>query len=381
MKYPAVVSARNDLLFGTDGRTYIDLFSGHGAVWLGHANPAVTAAVSAQLDKVWLTGGPETPAHAQAQEEIEHWFHGTHQLAGLYSTGMEAAEFSLRVARVITGRRGVIGFNRGMHGKSYATASLGWDNGDAAQIADFYRLPFVDQIDETDILLQAERLLMGGSIGAVYCEPLHASGGGHHASNRFYVEVAQLCRTHGALLVFDEVMTGFGRTGASFRFATLGVTPDLVLVGKAMGNGFPVSAVMVEQRHDLRPAMLPGSTFAGNPLACAAVAATLDQLRKIELTDRVTAIGRTIEQSLGWLRNTSIALRGMGAIWVIELPNGLSAEQMVKPMHAAGVCIGFTGRQIRILPAASIEPANLAHACGIVSEHLYRANVQVNTVD
>jgi acetylornithine/succinyldiaminopimelate/putrescine aminotransferase len=376
LKYPSVVRANNDLLFGADGRTYVDLFSGHGATWLGHAHPEIVAEVTAQLNLVWLTGGPETPALARAQAEVELWFPASYRLAGFYSTGMEAAEFALRFARVATGRVGTIGFDRGMHGKSYATACLGWDNRDGAQITGFHRLPFVDRCNEEDILGQLEKLLERDNIGAVYCEPLHASGGGHRASDDFYRALALRCRVHGTLLIFDEIMTGFGRTGTPFRFEALGITPDVVLIGKAMGNGFPVSGVMTDRRHDLRPAMLAGSTFAGNPLACATVTSTLRRLREMEVAARVAAIGRTVENTLGWLRDTRIALRGMGAIWVIELPEDMSAERTVEPMHAAGVCIGYAGRQIRILPAATIEPANLERACAVIAENLSRADGQ-----
>jgi acetylornithine/succinyldiaminopimelate/putrescine aminotransferase len=271
MNKPCIVRAVNDLLLAEDGRQYIDLFTAHGTAWLGHANPAIAADIAAQLDRVWLTGGLETPASRAAAGAIEAWFPASHGLAALYSTGMEAAEFAIRVARIATGRTGMLGFERSMHGKSLATAYLGWDNRDGVQLPGFRRLPFPGRASEADVLAQLAATLAGARVGGVFVEPLQGSGGGHLASPGFYREVARLAREHGALLVFDELLTGFHRTGPAFLFEEFGLAPDVVLIGKALGNGFPVSAVIVDRSVALRREMLPGSTFSGNALACAAI--------------------------------------------------------------------------------------------------------------
>jgi acetylornithine/succinyldiaminopimelate/putrescine aminotransferase len=119
--------------------------------------------------------------------------------------------------------------------------------------------------------------------------------------------------------------------------------------------------------------MLPGSTFAGNPLACAAVRATLRNLRALNVESRVAAIEQAVTGSLGWLRGTEIALRGKGALWVIELPESMDIDPVVFGIYSAGVCVGVTGRQIRIMPAATIEPANLERGCTVVAEQLHKA--------
>ncbi|HEY2155728.1 MAG TPA: aminotransferase class III-fold pyridoxal phosphate-dependent enzyme, partial [Isosphaeraceae bacterium] len=125
-----IARAEGDLLFDEEGRSYIDLFSAHGTTWLGHADRDVADAIARQLGRVWVTGGIETDVAAQARALVEGFFPPTHRLAALYSTGMEAAEFALRVARAATGRNGTVGFARSMHGKSLATAYLGWDDRD-----------------------------------------------------------------------------------------------------------------------------------------------------------------------------------------------------------------------------------------------------------
>jgi acetylornithine/succinyldiaminopimelate/putrescine aminotransferase len=373
MNRPRIVRATNDMLFAADGQRFIDLFSAHGATWLGHCHPGITGELAAQLDRLWLAGGLESDVLVEARAELERFFPASYGLAAIYSTGMEASEFALRVARVATGRTGVLGFESSMHGKSLATAYLGWDNRDGVALPGFHRLPFLQRWPEDQILGELDRILRAEPIGAVFVEPLQGSNGGRMASDGFYAEVARLCREHGALLVFDEILTGFFRTGSAFRFQELGLSPDLVLVGKAMGNGFPVSAVMTDRRHALCPPMLPGSTFAGNPLACAAVRATLRHMRELDMGSRVAAIEQAVTRNLHWLLDTSIALRGKGALWVIELPEAMDAEAVVFGIYGAGVCVGITARQIRIMPAATIEPANLERACVVVAEGLRKA--------
>jgi acetylornithine/succinyldiaminopimelate/putrescine aminotransferase len=364
--------AENDRLFDEEGRSYIDLFSAHGTAWLGHADPDIAEAIASQLGRVWVTGGLETDVAAQARALVEGFFPPSHRLAALYSTGMEAAEFALRVARTATGRNGAVGFARAMHGKSMATAYLGWDNDDDLRLPDFVRLPFVPDRPEAQILEKLADVLASRPISAVFVEPIQGCGGGHSASSPFYREVARLCADHGALLVFDEILTGFYRTGSPFVFSDLGLVPDLILVGKAMGGGFPVSGVVADERYPITKAMLPGSTYAGNPLASAAVVATLTKLRGLDILGRVAAIERAIVEGLSPLERVGVALRGKGALWILELPAGWDVEAVVFEIYRRGVAVGYAGRHLRILPAATIDPGRLAWACAIIREELSR---------
>lgn len=369
-----IARAENDLLFTEDGQRYIDLFSAHGTTWLGHANKAIAADIAEQLRRVWITGGLETAVAVEAKALIEGFFPPTHGLAALYSTGMEAAEFAIRVARRVTGKNGVVGFENSMHGKSLATAYLGWDNKDGVSLPEFHRLPFVQRSSEADILRCLEDVLERRPISAVFVEPVQGSGGGHVASTRFCEEVFQLCRARGILLVFDEILTGFYRTGTPFCFSAMGFVPDIVLVGKAMGNGFPVSGVVADRRYAIQKEMLPGSTYAGNPLAAAAVVATLRQIKGMGLPERIARMEQTILAELTSLREIGIPTRGKGAIWIIELPQGWDVEEVAVNIYRAGVCVGYAGRHLRILPAATITLENLSRACAVVVEELARTS-------
>ena len=371
--HPLCISrAQNDILIAEDGQRYIDLFSAHGTTWLGHGNREIAAYIAEQLERVWITGGLETAVSAEAKTLVEDFFPPTHGLAALYSTGMEAAEFAMRVARWVTGKSGVVGFENSMHGKSLATSYLGWDNQDGVHLPDFHRLPFVQLCPEEEILRRLEEVLRRHAVSAVFVEPVQGCGSGHMASKRFYGEVSRRCREGNVLLVVDEILTGFYRTGTPFCFSEFGCVPDIVLIGKAMGNGFPVSGVVVDRQWSIRKEMLPGSTYAGNPLAAAAVAATLRQMRGMDLPGKVARIETTVLGGLRCLQEIGVALRGKGALWIIEVPPGMNVERVVVSIYRAGVCVGYTGRQIRILPAATIEMNNLARACSIIATELFR---------
>ncbi len=373
--YPVrIARAENDILFTEDGQRCIDMFSAHGTTWLGHGNRDITARIVEQLDKVWVTGGLETPVSIEAKVMVESFFPSSHELCGLYSTGMEAAEFAIRIARVVTKRNGVIGFEQSMHGKSLATAYLGWDNKDNLQLPDFYRIPFVQSCPEKEILRQLIAILESRPVSAVFVEPLQGIGGAYMASNAFYQEVSRLCLQNHVLLVFDEILTGFHKTGREFFFSELGFIPDIVLIGKALGNGFPVSGVVVNKKYPVQKAMLPGSTFSGNPLASAAVLATLRQMRSMDLPEKVASIEKTILENFGSLKEIGIACRGKGALWIVELPPGLNIDEIVANVYRRGVLVSHSSCHLRILPAATIEMSNLERACSVIKEELVRAS-------
>jgi acetylornithine/succinyldiaminopimelate/putrescine aminotransferase len=273
----------------------------------------------------------------------------------------------MRLARVATQRPGLVGFADSMHGKSLATAHLGWDDRDGMRTPDIHRLPFLASASEGEILDRLRAVLHGAPIGAVFIEPMQGSGAGRMASAGFHREVARLCRAQGALLVFDELLTGLHRTGPDFLHREFGVQPDVVLVGKALGNGFPVSAVVADRGIELTRAMLPGSTYAGNALACAAAAASLELMDRLEVPARVRRIEPIMARALARIGEAGIVLRGRGAIWFVELGSEQQAERAVVQSYRSGVCVGFAGRQIRLLPAATIELDRLEHACATVA--------------
>lgn len=357
----------NDLLITAEGRQVIDLLSGSGTVFLGHANPVIARAVKEQLDLLWNTGAVPTRCGNDVWRAVEDLLPPSHRLAVLYSTGMEAVEFALRLARWVTGRKGIIGFQGCMHGKSMAAARLGWPNA-LATLPDFHSLPYLPDRSEEAILEDVRLTLAGHEIAAVFLEPLLGSRGGHVSSPALVQQLASLCAEHGSLFVMDEIFTGFHRTGTLFLHQQLGVTPDVLLVGKAMGNGFPVSGVVVDRRYPIEGRMLPGSTFAGNPVAAAAVVATLGAMRTMDMARNVTTIEETIRAGLRDLGELGIGLRGKGALWVLELQPAMSASKVMQRILGADVIVSPTANYIRLLPAATIEPEHLVRACEVIRD-------------
>jgi acetylornithine/N-succinyldiaminopimelate aminotransferase len=260
-----------------------------------------------------------------------------------------------------------------MHGKSMATAHLGWENAGVA-LPRFYRIPFVASLSESEILDRLSAILRENEISAVFIEPIQGSGGGHSGSDQLYREIYRRCRERGALLIFDEILTGFYRTGTPFCFSPLGFSPDLILIGKAMGNGFPVSGVAANKDYAVSRQMLPGSTYAANPLACAAVVATLAELPRASPVERVAFIDKTIRRALAPLAEMGLQARGKGAMWIVEMPDGIDVEQVALRLYRYGVFVSYTGRILRLLPAVTIVPERLESACEIVCEELTRVH-------
>lgn len=366
---PRIVSACNDLLVDAAGHRLIDLFSANGAAFLGHAHPRIAQALKQQLDAVWLTGGLPTDAGDAARQALEARLPSGLRLAGLYTTGMEAAEFAMRMARVHTGRPGFVGFDRSMHGKSLATAALGWANAPAVPVV--HRLPsFADQ-PPAQVLQQLEDCLLQHPVAAVFLEPVLGSGGGYVAPEGWCAELIALCHSHGALVVADEILCGVHRTGPFLAHAPMRADcagPDLLLLGKGLGNGFPVAAVAARADIACTAAMLPGSTYAGNPLASRAVAATLAELPALDVPARVAAITEAVQGALAGVG--SVVLRGRGALWMIEVASAQRAQSLARRLYRQGVFVSCTAQYLRVLPAATITPAHLAQALGFLSEAL-----------
>ncbi|MEM9508079.1 MAG: aminotransferase class III-fold pyridoxal phosphate-dependent enzyme, partial [Cyanobacteria bacterium P01_E01_bin.35] len=316
------------------------------------------------------------PIHDQALQLLSTFFPETHQVSGIYSTGMEAAEFAIRVARASTQRNGLVGFEGCMHGKSVATACLGWNNHNQVEIPFIHRLPFVSHCQEAEIIQQLEAVLKQRAIAAVLIEPFQASGGGHRASDNFYQTLYRLCRQYQTLLIFDEILTGFYRLGAPFFFSRLGFVPDIILLGKSIANGFPASAVVVNRQYPIEPKMLPGSTFSDNPLAAAAIVATLGQMKSQDTLAKVELIHRLITESLQDLTGIGVAVRGQGTLWVLELPEHLDAEAIINNIYQRGVIVSYTQNLIRLLPAVTIELQHLETACAIILDELKKARLR-----
>ncbi len=236
------------------------------------------------------------------------------------------------------------------------------------ELQGLYTLPFVSTDPEHAILARLERRLESNDVAAVFLELIQGTSGAHEASPAFYRRVCELCREHGTLCIVDEVLSGFYRSGVLSYSREIGISPDILLFGKAMGNGFPVTAVLCRDGIEITRSMLPGSTYSGNPLAAAAVAASLLEMTRLDVAGRTQTIHRAVLEQLGPLRDHGVAIRGRGALWVLELPQGASALRVQKAALSADVLVSAHGQYVRLLPPATISSENLKHALGAVGD-------------
>jgi acetylornithine/succinyldiaminopimelate/putrescine aminotransferase len=198
---------------------------------------------------------------------------------------------------------------------------------------------------------------------------VQGSNGCGSASPAFYAELLATCRRYGTLCLFDEYLTGLYRTGPRFFCEGVKVQPDMLVFGKSMANGFPCGALALRRDIAVAPAALPGSTFAGNPLAAAATAATIAAMQALPMAALVARIGAIVEDSFAPCVEAGFRLRGGGALWALEPASGAllaplpSLSVLLERIAAAGVVISPAAGAIRLLPSATIDPALLADAC------------------
>jgi len=229
-------------------------------------------------------------------------------------------------------------------------------------------LPYVPKVTEAELLHRLKVALDSRRIAAVFIEPLQGSAGGHLPSKEFFQGLRRLCTETETLLVLDEIFTGFHRAGPAFLHQEFGISGDVVLIGKALGNGFPVSAVICDRRIDISAKMLPSSTYSSNPLAAAVVTATLRRLSEIGVADRVQRIDATVRRELKGLAAQGVNLRGRGALWVLEFGTEEQALRVARQALSRGVLAAPTAKYLRLLPPATIGLERLVTACSVLAE-------------
>ncbi len=358
---PLIESARGASLIGRDGRNYLDLSMGYGSVWLGHGDPAVERALQAQLKRYAAPGYLASGALEAAEAAFCRLLPAGYFLGGIYSTGMEAVEAALRAAWAHSGRLELAGFAGSEHGRSFVAAALGAapSTHAAGQPAFVHRLPgFADGA----AVAALERLAGAAALAAVVVEPVQMTGGGHAIGGALCARLFALAREKGFAVIFDEALTAPYRCGSRFFFERSGYAPDILVLGKGLGNGFPCAAVAL--RHGFtwdRARVRPGSTFWNHPLACAAVTATLGELARLPAAEKVGAIEAVVREALGGL-----ALRGQGAMWCLGLPDAGRQAAFVAKLFEAGIVASYYPGYLRLLPPLSIDTGELRRGCDAI---------------
>lgn len=342
----AIVRGAGARLWDANGKMYLDCVGGQGSANVGHCHPTIVAAIQEQT--ATLLSCTELLPNDQRAAYLAELAAVLPFPARIYlcNSGAEAIEASIKFARLLTGRQQIVATMRGFHGRTMGALSATWDPK--------YRKPFEPLVPEFVHVpydnLEALATTVTAQTAAVLVEPVQGEGGVRVPSAGYLQGIRQICDEHGALLVLDEVQTGFGRTGRWFALEHHQVAPDLLALAKSIAGGLPMGAVAMHERHGLLPAGSHSTTFGGNPLVCAAARATLRVLQDEDLPRQAAEKGAWLMEQVCNLRSPRIReVRGLGLLIGLELKERV--QPYVSGLVERGILALTAGPNVlRLLP-------------------------------
>jgi 4-aminobutyrate aminotransferase / (S)-3-amino-2-methylpropionate transaminase / 5-aminovalerate transaminase len=389
-------------LWDADGKRYVDFAGGVAALNTGHRHPKVMEAVAEQLSHFTHTCFQVTPYESYIA--LAERLNAIAPVEGpaktvFFTTGAEAVENAVKLARAATGRSGVITFAGGYHGRTMLTMAmtgkvLPYKRRFGPLPAEIYHVPFPHApfgVSVEDSFIAIERLFRAdiepSRVAAIMLEPVQGEGGFIPAPTELLEGLRALCDRHGILLIADEVQTGFGRTGKMFGVEHSGVKPDMITIAKSLAGGFPLSAVV--GRAAVIDAAEPGGlggTYSGSPIACAAALAVLDVIKEEKLVERANVIGTTMKTRLEAIarRNDTVpisCIRGPGAMIGFDIvktrgsdePDPDTAKQVQIRARELGLILltcGMFANTIRLLVPLTVSEAVLAEGLELLERAL-----------
>ncbi len=369
---PSVLFVRGEgsRLWDNNGKVYLDFLSGLAVTSLGHAHPEVAETIASQA---------RTLLHVSSIFATEHAWHvagtidrliGDGSPAGgqvfFCNSGAEANEAAIKLARKWAGhgRFGVITTYGSFHGRTLATlAATGQPTKHEpfAPMPEGFRHVALNDIDALEAAIDP-------TVAAILLEPIQGEGGVNPSSLEFLQAARRLCDERNMLLMMDEVQTGFARTGRWFGFQHYGITPDVVCLAKAMGNGMPIGALWA--RADVAAAFQPGdhgSTYSGQPLATSVVRKVLEIMERDDLVTKATQRGAYLTAKLEKLPQV-VSVRGAGLILAAELAPGLDAKVVYSAALEAGLVLNaITASALRLTPALTVSEAEIDQAVELLA--------------
>jgi 4-aminobutyrate aminotransferase len=393
--------AENGKLWDIEGNEYIDFAAGIAVTNTGHRHPKVMAAAAAQAERFTHTAFQVVAydVYVELAEKLNQLAPIDHAKTILFTTGAEATENAVKIARAHTGRQNVITFNGAFHGRTQLTMAM---TGKAAPyrpkgtpiVPGVFHVPFpiphhgVSEEDALHALQTVFKVEVGPEdVAAIVIEPVQGEGGFYQTPKSFMKQLREICDLHGICLVCDEVQTGFARTGKIFATEHYDIEPDLIPVAKALGGGFPISGVI--GKAEIMDSPMPGGlggTYAGNPMACAAALAVLEVIEEENLCQQSVSIGQQMVEAIeGFkLANDTLPIgdiRGLGAMVAFELVK-TRGEHTPDPEAIAGVIArardlglillpcGYYGNTIRLLAPLTIDQVDLDAGLAKLGESL-----------
>jgi acetylornithine/LysW-gamma-L-lysine aminotransferase len=361
----ALVRGRGARVWDSDENEYVDCVGGQGSVNVGHANPVVAEAIAKQAQT--LITCPEM-FYNDRRAELEQKLTSITGMPRVFlcNSGTEAVEAAIKFARLATKRTGIVAAMRGFHGRTYGALSATWEKK--------YREPFEPLVPDFGHISYNDVASLDAAVdhktAAALLEVVQGEGGVRPGTAEFLLKAQELCRERGALLILDEVQTGFGRTGKMFAFQHYGLQPDLLCLAKSMAGGFPMGATLIGSRLGAMPSQVHGSTFGGNPLGCAASLAAIGFIEEQRLADRAAELGAWFIDQLKQIQSPLIReVRGLGLMVGIELKQKVTPYLQELMKHGVlALPAGLT--TMRFLPPLVVEQADLARVVAVVREVL-----------
>jgi len=354
-----IVRGQGAWVYDESGASYLDMYAGHAVTSTGHCHPHLVQALTAQIQKlVFYSNAVALEHQEEAAALIVDELPRPLSRVFFVNSGAEAVENCLKMARIATGKQRIVGFEGGFHGRTLgaqaATGLSKYRKGLAELIPGHTFVPFGDA---TAVAVA----LAASDVAAVIVEPVQGLAGARTAPPEFFRAIRALCDQHGALLIYDEMQTGFGRTG-SFTFAPrYGVVPDLISFGKGIASGLPVGAAVTNEKvaATIRPGDL-GTTFGGGPLASAAVRATIEILRSEGIYAQVATRAPRLRQALAAFPSVA-EVRGEGYLIGLKLHG--TAASMQKQLFDRGVLTGTSDDPavLRLMPPLTLNDAQIDH--------------------
>jgi len=373
-----IAYAEGQYIWDSNGNRYLDMHTGHGVAFLGHRNPHIVEALVNQLCKVATAS---TSFRVRVREEMLEVLTKVvptkFEYVYLLNSGSEAVDFALKVSRAVSNRKKIVYFTNSFHGRTFGalsvTSNLKYRKGVEPLLPEVQQAKY-NSIEDVDRAID-------DNTAAVIVELIQGEGGVNVASKEFAKALRDITYKTGALLIIDEIQTGFGRTGTTWLFEQYGIVPDILLAGKAIGGGFPVSATFLPQDVVSRiESGLHGSTYGGNPLACAAVKASTEVLLRDSVAKQAMEKGQYLTNLLRMrLKDMRIVREIRGAGLMIGVDLRFEPTKVIKCLQDNKVLALKAGATVlRLLPPYMITLNDADYAVEIIGrciEGFSRGNV------
>lgn len=342
------VKAQGSYIWDKNGKKYLDLYGGHAVISIGHSHPHYVSKLTEQLNKIgFYSNSVQIPLQEILAEKLGRLSGYPDYSLFLCNSGAEANENAMKLASFHTGRKKIIAYSGSFHGRTSLAVAATDDTSIVAPVNQTDNISFLPYSDENSISSITDE------VAAVIIEGIQGVGGIQVPSTSFLKKLKEQCKKMGALLILDEIQSGYGRTGKFFAHQHTGIKPDLITTAKGMGNGFPIAGVLIAPEIKAKHGLL-GTTFGGNHLACAAGISVLEIIEKENLLENASEMGKYLFLSLKKIEGIK-ALRGAGLMIGIDT-EAPAAEVRKSLLNEYSIFTGYSSstKTIRLLPALTI---------------------------